>query len=250
MRSILAVVVLTVLFTAGVYTAHAGMYIKKQVGRDQTEEVFIDSGRMKIVTGYRGMGTINVSIVDTTGERFILVQPARKVYLEVTFREYKEFFEDMQKQMGIPSVESMNPSDIPFAVKEEEETRRYAGSGEKIAGYSTKLLVIERGGREVERRWVSERFIKDILKEIDIKKLGGLGGTSGTMAILLQAESIRAMAEEMPLKEVNLLDRTASTVVKVEHRRFPPSVFSPPEGYRRVDIKEFFFPGGNIPFQR
>ncbi len=226
----------------------AGMYIKKQVGRDQTEEIFLESGKLKMVVGYAGMGPIQISIVDTAKKRFILVQPARKVYMEVSFDEYRKFIEEMQKQM--PAMAGMKPGDIPFAAATEEEKRSYKGSGEKIAGYPTKVLLIERGGRPIERRLVSERFIKDMLKEVDFSKLSTLGATAGTLAVISEAENIKAMAEEMPLKEENLISRIANTVVKVERKRLPASVFSPPKGYKRVSLKEFFFPGGNMPFGR
>ncbi len=238
------VVLLTILLCTIVSTELlAGMYVKKQVGRDQTEELFLEGGRMKIVLGHAGMGPIQMSIVDTRKERFILVQPARKVYLVTTFDEYRKFLEDMQKQMGMP-----NPSDMPFAAGEDEEKRGYRGKGETIAGYSTRVLVIEKGGREIERRWVSEEFVKDMLKEIDFERLGTLDASAGTLAAISKAESLKAMAEEMPLKEVNLINRMAATVVKVEHKSLPASTFAPPKGYKKVGMKEYFFPGGNMPF--
>ena len=225
----------------------AGMYIKKQVGRDQTEELFLQDGRLKIVTTYIGMGPIQMSIVDTKNRRFILIQPARRLYMAVSFDEYRRFVENMQRHMPMATT---NPEHIPFGGNDSAERRIYRGSGDTIAGYPTKVLLVERNGQTVERRLVSERFVKDLLKEIDLKALSSLGGAAGTLPAMSGAKTLRLMAEEMPLREEDLISRRATTVVKVEHRRLPEAEFAPPKGYREVSLEEFFFPGGNSPFRR
>jgi hypothetical protein len=268
-----------VLWTLGVWfpmVAHAGWVIEQSEyanpGAEGTKTTqYISKNRLKTV------GEGNIFIMDFARDIFIATDQENRVYWSGTVDEYvrevqkfqqaannlvrqqieeamkemapdqRKATEDLLQQMrgsGTPSPSQQSAKRPEVKVESTPETATIAGSK------ATKIMVYA-DGKPYQEVWLAKGTT--LKGDLDLKRMRGLQ-TKLTQAIMADTPSRQVVEEDpayekmldqgYPVKVVDLGERgepeSAIEVTRLEKRDIPDKEFQPPEGYRRIDLREFF----------
>jgi hypothetical protein len=161
--------------------------------------------------------------------------------------DQRKTMEDLLQQMRASST----PSPVQTSSKRPLVTVTQTSESATLAGYTATKTMVSADGKPYQEVWIA----KDItLKtDLDIKRLRSLQ-TKLTQAIMSDLPSRQPVEEDpayeqlfeqgYPLKIVELGEggepESVTEVVRIEKRDIPEREFHVPEGYRRIDLHEFF----------
>ncbi len=268
-----------VLWTIGFWlptVARAGWVIEQieyaNPGAEGTKTIqYISKNRLKTV------GEGNIFIMDFAKDIFIASDQESHVYWSGTVDEYvqevrkfqqaannlmrqqleeamkemtseqRKAMEDLSQQMrgsGTPSAPQQPAKRPEVKVESTSETATIMGSK------ATKIMVYA-DGKPYQEVWLAKGTT--LKGDLDLKRMRGLQAKL-TQAIMADISS-RQVVEEDPAYE-NMLDQgypvkvvdlgesgepeSTNEVTRMEKRDIPDKEFQPPEGYRRIDLHEFF----------
>ena len=256
--------------------ARAGWVIEQSEyanpGAEGTKTIqYISKNRLKTV------GEGNTFIMDFARDIFIATDQENRVYWSGTVDEYvqevrkfqqaannlvrqqmeeamkemppdqRKAMEDLLQQMrdsGTPSP-SQQPTKRPeVKVESTAETATIAASK------ATKIMVYA-DGKPYQEVWLAKGTT--LKADLDLKRMRGLQAKL-TQAIMADISSRQAVEEDpayekmldqgYPVKVVDLGEsgepESTIEVTRMEKRDIPDKEFQPPEGYRRIDLREFF----------
>ena len=260
--------VLVFIFSA---SSQAGWVIEKSpkssVGEAKTTEYYQDN---KIKT----VGEGGITIIDFEKGVLISTNPQEKTYIEEPIAEFMKTMaqamessmaalkEQMAKQMEGMSPEQrktmeemMSKQGIKMPGQEPEEKPQVSieveklGKTEEIAGFKATAYRVVVDGKPEEEIWIAPEI--NISKEIDFEKMEKL---QKEMSKSLEAsfgagkagyrESEKYMKLVMeggyPVREVDLgTNNVEQEVVRAEKKSIPDGEFQPPQGYKKVSLKEW-----------
>lgn len=241
-------------------------------GAEQTKTIqYISKNRLKVVSAG------NTLIMDFHKNRFTATDQGNKAYWTGTLNEYgqevqkfqqaatglarqqmemamqdmppdqRKAMEEMLKQMGGPGAPSQaqQPAKRPqVMVERTQETTT-------IAGYKATKAMVYADGKPYQEVWMTKGI--DLKGDLDLKRVQGLQAKltktimpeiSGNQAVEEDPAYEKLFDEGYPVKIVELGERgepeSVTEVVRVEKRDIADKEFQPPEGYQRVDLREFF----------
>ena len=268
-----------VLWTIGLWSplvAWAGWVIEQieyaNPGAEGTKTIqYISKNRLKTV------GEGNTFIMDFARDIFVATDQESRVYWSGTVDEYvqevKKFqqaannlvrqqmeeamkemppdqrkaMEDLSQQMrgsGTPSPSQQPPKRPEVKAESTSETATIVGSK------ATKIMVYA-DGKPYQEVWLAKGTT--LKEDLDLKRMRELQAKL-TQAIMPDTSSRQAVEEDpayekmleqgYPVKSVDLGEggepESTSEVTRMEQRDIPDKEFQPPEGYRRIDLGEFF----------
>jgi hypothetical protein len=160
--------------------------------------------------------------------------------------DQRKAMEDILQQMHGASVPPQAPPATRPTVKVEPTTETAM-----IAGYKASKITVYADGKPYQEVWlVKDVSMKD---DLDLQQMRGLQAKL-TQAIMTDIPSRQTVEEDpayaamleqgYPAKIVELGEHgepeAATEVVRIEKRDLPDRAFQPPEGYRRIDLRQFF----------
>jgi Domain of unknown function (DUF4412) len=256
--------------------ASAGWVIEQieyaNLGAEGTRTLqYISKNRLKTV------GDGNTFIMDFAKNLFIATDEENRVYwsgpVDVYVQEVKTFqqaasdlaleqmeeamkemppdqrksTEDLLQQMRSSKVSSSShPAAKRPAVKVEPTAETAT-----IAGHQATKIKVYADGRPYQEVWLAEGLTLEA--DLDVKQLRGMQAQL-TQAIMTNIPNRQAVEEDpayeqllehsYPIKIVELGEggapESVTEVVRLDKRDIPEREFQVPEGYRRIDLREFF----------
>ncbi len=235
--------------------AYAGVVVSYQDG----SVAMAEKGRIKQSGGSEGGG----AIIDLNRDELILMNDDNRTYIQTTLKEYCDTIKSAMEKMlqDLPPeqrrmMEQMGGGNrMGRSVKIRVEK---AGSGGKVAGYSTVKYKVYENGRLYEEIWMAkgtpiEKEMKS-MKRIErfSQKMKNCAATPGMpeevspyeaskeyQAIFDRGWVMRRITHMAPMMPG---DRSTEKeeVTRIEVRRIPASEFQPPRGYRRIPVSQMY----------
>jgi Domain of unknown function (DUF4412) len=161
--------------------------------------------------------------------------------------DQRKSMEDLLQQMHSANASSVSPPAAKRPVVKIEPTPETA----TIAGQVTTKIMVYVDGKPYQEVWLANGLT--LKGDIDLKRLRGIQAQL-TQAIMAGIQGRQAVEEEpvyeqileqgYPIKIVELGEggepESVTEVVRLEKRDIPEREFQVPEGYRRIDLREFF----------
>jgi Domain of unknown function (DUF4412) len=256
--------------------ASAGWMIEQieyaNLGAEGTRTLqYISKNRLKTV------GDGNTFIMDFAKNLFIATDQENRVYwsgtVDAYVREVKTFqqaandlareqmeeamkemppdqrksVEDLLQQMRSANASSTSSPAVKRPAVKVESTPETAS----IAGQSTTKIMVYADGKPYQEVWLAKGLT--LKADLDLKRLRGLQAQL-TQAIMTDLPNRQAVEEDpayeqlleqgYPIKIVELGEggepESVTEVVRLDKRDIPDREFQIPEGYRRIDLREFF----------
>jgi uncharacterized protein DUF4412 len=161
--------------------------------------------------------------------------------------DQRKAMEDILQQMHGVSA----PPQAPPLAKRPTVKAEPAAETAMIAGYKASKITVYADGKPYQEVWlVKDVSLKD---DLDLKQMRALQAKL-TQAIMTDMPSRQTVEEDpvytamleqgYPAKIVELGEHgepeAATEVVRIEKRDLPDRAFQPPEGYRRIELRQFF----------
>src|SRR5262245_26841864 len=256
--------------------ASAGWVIEQieyaNLGAEGTRTLqYISKNRMKTV------GDGNTFIIDFAKKLFTATDPENRVYWSGTVDAYiqevkafqhaandlareqmveamKEMPPDQRKAMEdllqqMPSVSASSPSQ-PAAKRPEVKVEQTTETA-TIAGYKATKIMVHADGKPYQEVWLAKGLV--MKADLDLKRLRGLQAklTQAAMTDMPSRQSVeedpayeQLLEQGYPIKIVELGEggepASVTEVVRIDKRDIPEREFQVPDGYRRIDLHEFF----------
>jgi hypothetical protein len=161
--------------------------------------------------------------------------------------DQRKSVEDLLQQMRGSNASSPSPPTAKRPVVKVEPTVETA----TIAGHQAMKIMVYADGKPYQEVWLAKGMT--LKADLDLKRLRGLQ-TQLTQAIMAELPNRQAVEEDpayeqlleqgYPIKIVELGEsgepESVTEVVRLDKRDIPEREFQIPEGYRRIDIREFF----------
>jgi Domain of unknown function (DUF4412) len=161
--------------------------------------------------------------------------------------DQRKGMEDLLQQMRRANASPPSPSDTKRPAVKVEPTAETA----MIAAYKATKIMVYADGKPYQEVWLAKGLT--MKADLDMKRLRGLQ-TKLTQAVMVDIPSRQAVEEDpayeqlleqgYPLKIVELGEggepESVTEVVRLDKRDIPEREFQVPEGYRRIDLREFF----------
>ena len=155
--------------------------------------------------------------------------------------------EDLLQQMRSANASSVSPPAAKRPVVKVEPTPETATIAEQVA---TKIMIYA-DGKPYQEVWLAKGVT--LKGDLDLKRMRGIQAQL-TQAIMAGIHSRQAVEEDpayeqlleqgYPIKIVELGDggepESVTEVVRLDKRDIPEREFQVPEGYRRIELREFF----------
>ena len=223
------------------------------------------------------MGEGNTFIMDFAKNLFIATDQENRVYWSGTVDDYvqevktfqqaandlaREQMEEAMKEMPPDQRKSMEdilqqmrgsgpPAPTQAAVKRPQVKVAQTSETAMLAGQQAVKTMVYADGKPYQEVWVAKGVT--VKAELDLKRLRGLQAKL-TQALMTDLPSQQPVEEDpayeqlleqgYPMKIVELGEggepESVTEVVRIEKRDIPEGEFQPPEGYRRIDLHEFF----------
>jgi hypothetical protein len=256
--------------------ASAGWMIEQieyaNLGAEGTRTLqYISKNRLKTV------GDGNTFIMDFAKNLFIAIDQENRVYWSGTVDAYvqevkafqqasndlaREQMEEAMKEMPpdqrksaedlLQQMRSSNASS-PSQPAAKRPTVKVEPTTETatIAGQQAKKIMVYADGKPYQEVWLAKGLT--LKADLDLKRLRGLQAQL-TQAIMADIPNRQAVEEDpayeqlleqgYPIKIVELGEggepESVTEVVRLDKRDIPDREFQVPEGYRRIDLREFF----------
>jgi Domain of unknown function (DUF4412) len=161
--------------------------------------------------------------------------------------DQRKSVEDLLQQMPSANASSLSqPAAKRPAVKVEPTTETTT-----IAGHQATKIIVYADGKPYQEVWLVKGLT--LKADLDLKRLRGLQAQL-TQAIMADIHSRQAVEEDpvyeqlleqgYPIKIVELGEggepESVTEVIRIDKRDVPEREFHVPEGYRRIDLREFF----------
>jgi Domain of unknown function (DUF4412) len=269
-------VVLWAIGLVGPMVASAGWVIEQieyaNLGSEGTRTLqYIAKNRLKTV------GDGNTFIMDFTKNLFIAADQENRVYWSGTVDEYIQEVKTFQQAANDLAQGQMEeamkemPPDQRRAMEELLQQMRSANTSQPskptakrpqvkieqtaetmtIAGHKATKTMVYADGKPYQEMWLAKGLT--MKADLDLKRLRSLQ-TKLTQAIMTDGSSRQLVEEEpayaqlleqgYPVKIVELGEdgepESVAEVVRVDKRDIPEREFQVPEGYRRINLREFF----------
>jgi len=161
--------------------------------------------------------------------------------------DQRKTMEDLLQQMHA----SGTPSPAQTSSKRPLVTVTQTGETATLAGYAATKMMVTADGKPYQEVWIAKDM--SLKSDLDIKRLRSLQAKL-TQAIMSDLPSRQPVEEDpayeqllehgYPLKIVELGEggepESVTEAVHIEKRDIPEREFHVPEGYRRIDLHEFF----------
>ena len=161
--------------------------------------------------------------------------------------DQRKAMEDLLQQM--PSANASAPP-APVA-KRPAVTIEPTAETATIAGHKATKIMVYADGKPYQEMWLAQGLT--MKADLDLKRLRGLQAQL-TQAIMTTLPSRQSVEEDpayaqlfeqgYPIKIVELGEggepESVTEVMRIDQRDIPEREFQPPEGYRRIDLREFF----------
>jgi len=161
--------------------------------------------------------------------------------------EQRKGMEDLLKQLANPAAPS--PPQPPD--KRPRVTVERTQENATIAGYKATKALVYSDGKPYQEVWLAKSL--DLKGDLDLKRMRSLQAKL-TKAILPETSSSQAVEDDplyekifdegYPVKIVEFGEggepESITEVAQVEKRDLSDKEFQPPEGYRRIDLRQFF----------
>jgi Domain of unknown function (DUF4412) len=155
--------------------------------------------------------------------------------------------EELLQQMRSANVSSPSPPAAKRPAVKVEPTPEIA----TIAGHQATKIIVYADGKPYQEVWLAKGLT--LKADLDLKRLRGLQAQL-TQAIMADIHSRQAVEEDpvyeqlleqgYPIKIVELGEggepESVTEVMRIDKRDVPEREFHVPEGYRRIDLREFF----------
>jgi hypothetical protein len=268
-----------VLWTVGLWfpmAALAGWIIEQieyaNLGAEGTRTIqYIAKNRLKT------MGDNNTFMMDFTNNLFIAADHENRVYWSGTVNEYVQEVKAFQQAANDLAREQMEeamkemPPDQRKTMEDLLQQMRSAGTSAPsqatskrpevkvgqtaetatLAGHATTKTMVYADGKPYQEVWIAKGLT--LKADLDLKRLRGLQAKL-TQAIMTDLPSRQPVEEDpayerlfeqgYPMKIVELGEggepESVTEVVRLEKQDIPEQEFQVPEGYRRIDLREFF----------
>ena len=256
--------------------ASAGWVIEQieyaNLGAEGTRTLqYIAQNRLKTV------GDGNTFIMDFAKNRFIATDPENRLYWSGTIdayvhevRTFQQAANDLAREQMEAAMKDMPPDhrksmedllqqrqkahvSSPSQPIAKRPTVKIEPTAETatIAGYHATRIMVYADGKPYQEVWLAKGLT--LKTELDFKRLRGLQAQL-TQAIMADIPSGPAVEEDpayeqlleqgYPIKIVELGEggepESVTEVVRLDKRDIPEREFQVPEGYRRIDLREFF----------
>jgi hypothetical protein len=256
--------------------AWAGWVIEQMeyanLGAEGTRTIqYIAKNRLKTI------GDGNIFIMDFTKNLFTATDQENHVYWSGTVDEYiqevknfqhaannlaqqqmeeamKEMPPDQRKAMEdiLQQMRSLGaPVSPQAAVKRPEVKVAQTSETATLAGHKVVKMMVYADGKPYQEVWIAKGVA--LKPDLDLKRMRGLQTrlTQATMTDIPSRQSVeedpayeQLLAQGYPIKIVELGEggepESVSEVVRIDKRDIPEREFQVPEGYRRIDLREFF----------
>jgi hypothetical protein len=256
--------------------ASAGWVVEQieyaNLGAEGTKTLqYVSKNRLKMV------GDGNTFIMDFTKNLFIAADQENRVYWSGTVDAYvqevkifqqaandlaaaqmeeamkemppdqRKSLEDLLQQMRSANASSPSQRAAKRPTVKVEPTAETAS----IAGHSATKFMVFADGKPYQEVWLAKGLT--LKADLDMKRLRGLQ-TQLTQAIMANSPDRQAVEEDpaygrlleqgFPIKIVELGEggepESVTEVVRLDKRDLPEREFQVPEGYRRINLREFF----------
>jgi hypothetical protein len=230
--------------------AGAGWVIEQieyaNLGAEETRTLqYISKNRLKMV------GDGNTFIMDFAKHLFIAADQEHRVYWSGTVESYMQEVKAYQQAANdqMPSANASSPL-LPVAKRPTvtiEPTAEIATIAEQKA---TKIMVYA-DGKPYQEVWLAKGLA--MKADLDLKRLRDLQArlAQAIMANIPSSQSVeedpaytQLLEQGYPVKIVELGEggepASVTEVVHIDKRDIPEREFQAPEGYRRIDLREFF----------
>jgi hypothetical protein len=161
--------------------------------------------------------------------------------------DQRKAMEDLLQQM--PSVNASSPS--PPAAKRPAVKIEQTAETATIAEHQATKIMVYADGAPYQEVWLAKGLT--MKADLDLKRLRGLQAKL-TQAIMTNTPTRQAVEEDpayeqlleqgYPIKIIELGEggepESVTEVVRLDKRDIPEREFQVPEGYRRIDLREFF----------
>ena len=161
--------------------------------------------------------------------------------------DQRKSVEDLLQQMRSSNASSPSPPTAKRPVVKVEPTTETAS----IAGHQATKVMVYADGKPYQEVWLAKGLT--LKADLDLKRLRGIQ-TQLTQAIMADIPNRQAVEEDpayeqlldqgYPIKIVELGEsgepESVTEVVRLDKRDIPEREFQIPEGYRRIDLREFF----------
>jgi Domain of unknown function (DUF4412) len=161
--------------------------------------------------------------------------------------DQRKAMEDLLQQM--PSANASSPS--PPVAKRPAVTIEPTAETATIAEHKATKIMVYAEGKPYQEVWLAKGLT--IKADLDLKRLRDLQAqlTQAIMTNIPSRQSVeedpayeQLLAQGYPIKIVELGEggepESVTEVVRIDKRDIPEREFQAPEGYRRVDLREFF----------
>jgi Domain of unknown function (DUF4412) len=232
---------------------------------------YIAKNRLKTV------GDGNTFIMDFAKNLFIATDPEKRVYwsgtVDAYVQEIKTFQQaanDLARQQMEEAMKAMPPdqrkpmedllqqmrganasSPSPPAAKQPAVKVEQTAETATFAGHQATKIMVYADGKPYQEVWLVKGLT--MKADLDLKRLRGIQAKL-TQAIMADLPSRQAVEEDpaygqlleqgFPIKIVELGEggepESVTEVVRIDKRDIPEREFQVPEGYRRIDLREFF----------
>jgi hypothetical protein len=225
----------------------------------------------------RTMGDDNTFMMDFTKNLFIAADDENRVYWSGTVNDYvqevkafqqaandlaREQMEEAMKEMPPDQRKTMEellqqmrsataPVPSQAASKRPEVKVVQTAETAMLAGHTAAKMMVYADGKPYQEVWIAKGLT--LKADLDLKRLRSLQGklTQAIMTDLPSRQSVeddpayeRLLEQGYPMKIVELGEggepESVTEVVRIEKRDIPEREFQVPEGYRRIDLHEFF----------
>jgi hypothetical protein len=161
--------------------------------------------------------------------------------------DQRKAMEDLLRQLPSSNASSTSqPAAKRPAVKVEQTTETAT-----IAGHKATKSMVYADGKPYQEVWLAKDLTMKV--DLDLKRLRGLQAklTQAIMTDMLSRQSVeedpayeQLLEQGYPIKIVELGEggepESVTEVVRLDKRDIPEREFQVPEGYRRIDLREFF----------
>jgi hypothetical protein len=159
----------------------------------------------------------------------------------------RKAMEDILQQMR--SSGTPMPPQVP--AKRPEVKVQQTSETATLVGHKTVKMLVSADGKPYQEVWIAKGVA--LKPDLDLKRLRGLQAklTQAIMTDLPGRQSVeedpayeRLLEQGYPIKIVELGEggepESVTEVVRIDKRDIPEREFQVPEGYRRIDLREFF----------
>jgi Domain of unknown function (DUF4412) len=161
--------------------------------------------------------------------------------------DQRKSMDDLLRQMQATNASSPSQPAAKRPTVNVEPTTETA----TIAGYQATKIMVSADGKPYQEVWLAKGLT--LKADLDLKRLRGLQAQL-TQAIMPHIPSRQSVEEDpayeqfleqgYPIKIVELGEggepESVTEVVRLDKRNIPEREFQVPEGYRRIDLREFF----------